>query len=492
MTTLQSRDWYFSTNGALYDWTQADSGLIGGDMTPINADAGSGLQNVIWNHISPGDRIFMYGGVYSSMPYLPNSISGTELNRTLLTSVPGQEAIFDGGYDGSNGLAPGGGGNGITIGGSFITVSNLVVRNSRESGITFFADPGVTISNVAIVGNVVSNAYRSAIVTGNNADGTRTHSLLVEGNTVTLYALHNQERSATDHWNNGIGIGSSNSVVRNNVVHRGYGEGIILAGIGNIAEENVVFDVYSAGIYLDGSVGGILRRNVIYSTYDESFFVTNGFGNGPASGIQVASELPADDPRVFLSSGNVIHDNFVIGGRSGFYYGDYMEGGGFDLSLVFDNTFFTTNATIGLIHFDVIAPNTHDASLISNNVFMAGIGSELTSFWGSLSGLSFADNAWSPAYTGDFSGVGDIMMGVSFQSEIQKFASALLQADPHSLVWNLKYADDLGLQGAYFTFLQEVQSIPEPATWPLLLTVLILGALCRKRRAYQPVEISVK
>jgi len=62
---------------------------------------------------------------------------------------------------------------------------------------------------------------------------------------------------------------STNTFIRNNIIHNSWGEGII-AGRLNLGEVsgNTLYDIYSVGIYLDNARNINVYRNYIYSTTD--------------------------------------------------------------------------------------------------------------------------------------------------------------------------------------------------------------------------------
>lgn len=101
-------------------------------------------------------------------------------------------------------------------------------------------------------------------------------------------------------------VNSDFTTFRNNVVRESHGEAIgdMLPNDTTI-EDNVVWDGYTVGIYLDHSKRSTVRRNIVYATNNTDFY-RNG---RPSPGIVANNE--ADLGGTNFGDGELIVDNFV-------------------------------------------------------------------------------------------------------------------------------------------------------------------------------------
>jgi len=485
-TEVSARDWYFVESGGV-DIFSGPEASVGTISNPLTASQANLDQFFAFNYggsrnPDPGDQVYFRAGTYTNSIFLALANSGAAGNPVTISSYTGENAVFDLGYTGTtvNNAA-----SGIGIFANNYTVQNLEIKNSQGSGITISSQGGGG-NNINILDNKINNITGTGIAIyggpGNAPFATVPTNILIQGNEV-----HDTVRMNSNHdtsgWNNAIGSGGNNVTIRQNSVYNNWGEGIIAGGSNNVVEENIVRDNFSANIYLDGAVNSTVQRNLTINSGNTNFYWTASTPTpgvlGPATGIALADENGGSSLQL---NNNLITDNFVIGGKSGFYYGDFLQGGGFDNSRLINNTFYSTdtdmNTVSGLIHFDLAGGHTHDNSLGTNNIFfLDGPGGTLVSVAGGTNGLSFSQNYWSPSNTGLLSGSGDMALTISNATTIRGYVNALTNSSSFSTLLNggLGASTDPSIfGGARFNFLSGIQSIPEPSE---ILLILVGGLM---------------
>ena len=220
------------------------------------------------NGASPGTVLCLRGGVYAQVVTL--SHSGTAAAPITVTSFPGERAILDG-----SGAALGSSNGIVTMSGSYVTLSNVELRNSSGRGVS-----------VTGTGDIVSNSkFHDMKFNGLIAAGTNE---VIEGNEVWNTVLSNQNDSrgsagwaeAMNSWQ------ATNATFRNNYVHDNWGEGIdFIDSNGGTAAGNTVVDDFSVLIYVDGSRNIQISGNHLATT--KSTFYRS---SKPTPGVLIASE----------------------------------------------------------------------------------------------------------------------------------------------------------------------------------------------------------
>lgn len=330
------------------------------------------LNSIMWR-LKPGDTVLLRGGTYHWTEQQPIYADGNATGHITITSYPGERAIVDGAGVKTGWL------DAMSISGDYVDFSNITIQNSQGNGLTLYQPSHVTVRNCTI-----SKSVSGGIWVGGDAAFS---DIRIEGNVVN----DNSQKTAAvkptgGGWAEGISISKgAGIVVRGNTVFNNHGEGIGLwnsAGGGNIIESNRVYDNYSVNVYVYNATGGTVRNNIIYSLGNTKFYRAGI----PASGLQVATEMGSPYP---VSSGNLFYNNIVTGTGWGFYYGNYMTGGGLIDTVVANNTF--VNCTAGSVNIDYAAGSRN--SRFVNNIVYQSNGKSLTRV-NNTPGVTFDHNLW--------------------------------------------------------------------------------------------------
>ncbi|MEM6562394.1 MAG: right-handed parallel beta-helix repeat-containing protein [Planctomycetota bacterium] len=317
----------------------------------------------------PGDTILLRGGTYTWTSDQWVGSNGTASAWITIDNYGNEKPIID-----ASNLVPNnsiGANDGITIGGSFVEIRDLEIKNAPDDGIEVWSGHDVRIRNLTTHHNGGAGISARAPEFAYS-----TYNVLIEGNTVYRNARANIATPDEGAWPAAMIAHFANNVTfRDNTVYENYGEGIIQAVSSNgKIEGNTVRDNYSINIYLDNAVNIDVERNFAYHTGKGEFY---RFGS-PAIGIAVANEGYA---RTQQSRDNTIVNNLVKGGRHAFYVGSFGWTGGLVDSLVAHNTF--RDAWGDVVKLD--ASPEHRNSTFANNIVEQYGGNERIASW---------DNAW--------------------------------------------------------------------------------------------------
>jgi parallel beta-helix repeat protein len=287
----------------------------------------------------------------------------------------------------------------------YIEVNGFNISNSAGRGV--YARNGTQIK---LLNNYIDYSERMGITIKTN------HSL-IENNHIYQCGQTNYggKARAEEHrsWPGILMVDRTHDVtVRGNIVSHSWGEGIIdLISENTIIEDNIVWNAYALGIYLDNSAHSKVRRNLIYfdndSLYWRSIRDYRISGTTPAIGIQIGNEKYSDNTTA-KGIAQEITNNLVYNARVGFAFHFY------DLAdtrltdvLIANNTFVDT-------HLEPIqiaaARNGHKNSntRIVNNIFVRRDDGALA--WaGSMEGLTFSHNLWAQSVPTQFSSPDDIV-----------------------------------------------------------------------------------
>jgi parallel beta-helix repeat protein len=387
---------YVATNGS-----DEDSGTA--PTTPLRT------INAATNRARPGTIIMVRGGVYKEGFWF--GASGSESSYIVLQSYPGESAIIDCSANTNRSC--------VGIGGNYIEFRGFEIRGSKGPGVLAWNNHHTTI---------VNNNVHDSVGAGISIDADRTgisHDHLIQGNSVYRNVLNNQQRIRGTIWSQGITTARSQSVkVIGNTVHNNYGEGIGAYLSKQVTfEDNVIYDNFSVELYLDNVRDSTIEKNFIYTTADSNYF-KNG---KPALSIALAIETYAEQ---VPNNGNKIINNITVGGRFGFYYGNYDRGGGMQNNLVAHNTF--VNATDAGVHIDT-DPGHAGNQFVNNIVFRSPVGILAR---GSVAGFFFGANCWSGGSAGAFSGMGDVdsnPLGSSWVSGCWRTSQRMRRSDSCSV-----------------------------------------------------------
>jgi parallel beta-helix repeat protein len=331
----------------------------------------------------PGDVVSVRGGVYTGTVGIMSK--GTASARITFQSYPGETAVIDGtGTAVDTDLVQ-------LYQAEYVDFKGFEIRNSTRIGLCVYNS-----KNIGLYGNHVHHSVRGGIYVGATSRGI-SFDMVVDGNELHENVLENQNHTFTNGgWAGALTVTKTDRArITNNRSYRNWGEGMG-SGLGNdvLIENNVVYDNFSVGIYLDNSRTMTVNRNLIYSTGDTRFY-RDGH---PASGMAVANEAYAES---LPSQGNIFTNNIVVNSKFGFYYGAYQNGGGMIDTKVVHNTFY--KATAAMIWIDT---DTHTNSIVANNIFDQ-VGAQMALVGGP--GITYAANLWYGGNAGAASGSGDII-----------------------------------------------------------------------------------
>lgn len=366
--------YYVSTSG-----NDANAGTLAAPFATVTKATG---------FVKPGDTVYVRGGIYHQSAYMKGV--GTSSARIVYSSYPGETAIFDGvgTTQGSDVLN--------LSSASYVDVVGFEVRNSTHIGITVWGG-----NNVRILNNHVHHNWRNGIYVGYDSRGPVT-DIVIDGNEVDNNVLENQTNSManTGGWACGIGVSMADrGQETNNNVHHNHGEGLGTGSTTNfVLTGNVSHDNFSENIYIESSRYIKVDRNLVYNTGTDATFFRFGY---PSPNIGLANEYA---PVPFPLSDVTVTNNIVIGGRWGFYYGNFELGGGLKNVTVANNTFY--NSVQALVNIDNDA---HQNTIIENNIFSGPIGSTVAG-----GGLTFRNNDWYGGTPGVAAGVGDVIANPRF------------------------------------------------------------------------------
>ncbi|HEY9673283.1 MAG TPA: right-handed parallel beta-helix repeat-containing protein [Waterburya sp.] len=360
----------------------------GSDDNPGTIDLPLATLSQAATKAASGDTVNVRGGTYTFSKTQYIGSAGIANAPITYQAYPGEKVILDGSQMAADSSL-------VNIAGQYNTFQNFELTKAKGVGIISLGTQHIQIRN-----NIVHDSYRDAILVGSMSDMTSTTDIVIDGNTA-----YNNALVTLDKPNDFPAIinsyGASNVTITNNQVYQNYGIGIdFILTKGGVASGNVLHDNYSVNLYLDNASDMAVERNLIYTTNDPKFYWMNGALVGhPASGIQVANEpYKISNPANNLK----IRNNLAIGGSSGFFYGNYGNGGGLKNSEITHNTFYkSTNA---LFHIDDDAGHANNA--IADNIFYQTDGKPIVKLTTNL-GMSFQHNTWFGGSAGAAVGSGD-------------------------------------------------------------------------------------
>jgi parallel beta-helix repeat protein len=275
-------------------------------------------------------------------------------------------------------------------------IEGLEIKNATRTGLTIWE-----ASHIKILNNTIHHTQKGGIWIGGETWG-EVDDILIEGNTIYQTCQINNPPPLSGQGGGWPGaLGSSyvtNITIRDNHVYENFGEGIAFTLVDSgLAENNTVHDNYSVNMYMDNTTNSIFRNNFTYTTYLSDFY---RFGE-PATNMQMANEGIYDSTNPLDQ--NQLINNIMMGGRYGFHYGNYENGGGLKNTLIANNTLY--HSAWALIKIDEDAGHTN--STIANNIFYQAGSAPVVDFT-ATDDVQFHHNLWYGGESGDAAGVGDI------------------------------------------------------------------------------------
>jgi hypothetical protein len=327
------------------------------------------------NSLSPGDTVYVRGGIYKELVYLnvTGSLNGGFINfENYANEIP----ILDG--------------TGITPTGSkqtffylsnvkYVRIKGFEMRNLKAASNSL--DPaGILVANgstnIEILNNNIHHIENSA--TNGNA-----HGIHVIGNTTATMSNITVSGNEVHHlitgWSESVTINGNvdGFMVTNNKVHDNNNIGIVVAGFygacpgactdqvrNGVVANNTVYRIDTSknpaygsgthaagGIYADGATKVVIERNHVYE---------NDFG------IELASENYGKATSLITVKNNLIHHNYGAGllmGGSGSENGSARDNTASNNTLVENDSL---NQGYGEIY---LQNNTHDNKIVNNIIY---------------------------------------------------------------------------------------------------------------------------
>ncbi len=318
------------------------------------------------NQAAAGGTICVRGGVYTAAQETIIA-RGTADKPILIRPYPGEQPILDGtgaDLDHTDSIL-------LVRHSAHLTIEGLEVRNSSGRGISVYESEYITIQH-----NRVHHTQTRAI--GGGGDHiTFAYNHIWEAvleNENNAYDSQGGWAGALASYGREDGSPSTNIVMRGNLIHNVWGEGIIaLRAIGFVVEDNTVFDAFSVNIYIDKVRDGRFENNYLYST-------TNAYNRSdrpyPANGITIANEGAQPDHPV--AEDLLIRNNVIIGTGAGINYWHYPYAPNFA-----GNTYLNITITHNVIKdtqftavaIDEVPSLLYDAPsgiVLANNIIYAG------------------------------------------------------------------------------------------------------------------------
>jgi parallel beta-helix repeat protein len=359
--SVQAADYFVSPNG--------NNNNSGTKDKPL-----ASIQTAIDRAVA-GDTIYLRGGIHKPEKPLWMGNIGKANARITMKSYGDEKAIIDGEkIFNSNSDYP----SILSIGGDYIDIQGLEIRNSPSLGINLWR-----ANNIRILNNRVHDNQDTGIGIFESSD------VIANNNTVYRSSSFNKPRTIEGGWGSGIAAGKSKRITLNqNLVYENYGEGIACILSDDCkAANNTVYDNYSVEMYFDNATNSSFSKNFIYNTGNREFFRNLGGVWQPASGIQMANEdYETSNPL----NNNIVRNNIVVGGGWGFFYGNYQNGGGLKNTKILNNTFYGATNKMLFINRDT----GHQNSIFANNIFYQNNGNALTFIETPNDGIDFTNNLW--------------------------------------------------------------------------------------------------
>lgn len=348
----------------------------GGDFATLTAAAKA---------VKRGDVVRVLAGVYK---------------ETLPLTTPGVSWL------GESGAVIDGGWNAKTKTGSWqsqvaflapdVTVRGLMIRNCPGRAVGVMAS-GSTLENC-----ILEVTYRGAILVGDSS-GATISGVTIRGN---LFQDMSLMRAVGDLGNTGRNVNGSflihnchDSIVEDNVLRRGYGEGIIV-GRGSLRVIVRRNEVYSTGhvlIYVNRAEGTQFLDNILFHVPDPTYGGPKGDSMSAAivigdEGGPITSKFPA-------SHDTIVRGNLVVNAGGLFQVRNNPHNYNTQLlnTVIENNTFIAGPSTRqGIMIKSNPHGRPHKSSVFRNNVIdftHAPKGADIGSF-GQGDGVTFESNAW--------------------------------------------------------------------------------------------------
>ena len=323
-----------------------------------------------------GNTIYVRGGTYyptRAVTFASNS--GTSVLPIQMLPYPNEHPVIDGGsipsnypdiiriwseyinisgFEVRNGI-----GSGIIMIGKHNIVSHMTVHDVRGDGITAIGD--YSIVEDCLVYNASMANSNNTVAIQNGAGISACRGTQTTGDMTTDYAI-----------------------LRRNVVHDVYGEGMSLYETTHCTmEDNIVYDGWSTNIYISDATNTLIQRNFVYNTKT----MLNGIGNsGSREGI-----MGGDEKLTPASSYNTFINNIVYGCRVNFIWWGSNGASGMNNFVIANNTFVSAT---GPANVWLITSNLVNTIFKNNIIYQPSGGTPPIYVSGATSEMTYSNNLW--------------------------------------------------------------------------------------------------
>jgi len=335
------------------------------------------------NTVSPGDIIYIRGGIYHERVYIYTS--GTESAPIKFLAYPGETPVIDG-----DNIRPEIGGSLLRIIGDYLYTTGIEIRNSAYEGIRVQGDFDV----------VTDMFVHHSMATGITI--TEGRYSLVENCRVWRNSLAN-EYGQYQPWDAGLSAtrnGVSHATIRRNTVWENWGEGVSSSSADQIIiEDNIIHDNYAANLYLTSSTNLLVQRNFVYTDPNSYVFPYSDHG-----GIMIGDET-YDPPNANIT----IINNISVGNQGNFWWWQGSQGGGMYNVLIANNSFINAIGSINDYRGGVIIDSGDHVNVRFQNNLIKQDGDLPVIMTHPQAGVTYSNNLWSKTPPFAASGPGDVI-----------------------------------------------------------------------------------
>ncbi len=341
---------------------------------------------------NPGDVLSILPGVYRER--LSCDVPGV----TWQAANPDDRPAIDGGWDGKSkesGFAAL-----VQINAPDVTISGMVIRNSKGRGVM------VAASGVTVRGCWVDMTWQGALLVGNST-GKPIQNVLIANNefsnmsqSIFVAGFGGGTEGGT---NGGVNVGVNvlntiDSIVRDNVVRHGGGEGINV-GRGSeriLVSGNIVYSLNHVELYGNRCLDCIFERNFIFHVEDKKYQAKSG---DYSAGIVIGDEGGPKVSKFPHSRGNIVRFNVVVNTGKLLHVRNNKHNYDTQLldTVIENNTFVAGPLTrLGIMIDANENGRPHKSSRFAGNIIYfdnAAPGADMAKFGGG--GVAFKRNAWS-------------------------------------------------------------------------------------------------
>jgi parallel beta-helix repeat protein len=247
---------------------------------------------------------------------------------------------------------------------NYVHIKDLHILNSGWQGIRLEGNlnSGTNSSHFLVKNIKDEGSWHSAIVVNTNSYN---YGIIEDSEVVRACSHYPSDRK---QWPVSLVVANSPysyTTIRRNYVHETWGEGIgsirahtteISLNSGHaIIEDNVIWNNRRASIYIDGTEGNTVRRNIILGagantvgTFASSSSVGGRVWN--QLGIGLCEEKRTTHPYRVLPNNNLIYNNLISGHIFGLYFDSEFDHGSIDNVKFYNNTLIGNYRNINVGH----------------------------------------------------------------------------------------------------------------------------------------------